>query len=247
MFDLERSIAEWRRQMQAGGLKAVGVLDELESHLREGVENQVSLGLDQQKAFETTVRNIGKSHTLRREFSRAGGPRGAMIKHFALTVAGIPDPYADLMIDESYAAGEQAWVTYLKATAFALPAVTLWFLNVVCVVPKFQELCRLSGITFPGWIYLAMILGLFVTQYAVLLGIALILILALLEWRVRQWPRYRRAFCGLFSIALNVTVLWAITMLGVGSIVAAFDWAKHLNPNATRNPTISQSSQSLKN
>ena len=246
MSDIECSIAEWRRRMQAAGLNAPGVLDELESHLREGVENQVSLGLSKEEAFETTVQHIGKSHMLRREFARAGAPRAAMMKHFVLTVAGIPDPYSDFVMDESYAAAEERWASYLKTAASALPAFILWFLNVVCIVPKFEELCHLSRIALPGWMLSAMAVALFTTQYAVSLGIGLILLLALLEWRVHRWPRYRRAFCGMFSIGLNLAVLFAITMLGVISIAAAFDWAKKLNPNAIRNPTISQGSPSPK-
>ena len=38
----------------------------------------------------------------------------------------------------------------------------------------------------------------------------------------------------------------AMGACGVISIAAAFDWAKKLNPNAIRNPTISQGSPSPK-
>jgi ferritin-like metal-binding protein YciE len=43
MFDPEQTIAEWRRQMAAGGIKTPEVLNELESHLREDVEQQERL------------------------------------------------------------------------------------------------------------------------------------------------------------------------------------------------------------
>ena len=40
MFNLDQSIAAWRQQMVAGGIKSPRVLDELESHLRDDVEEQ---------------------------------------------------------------------------------------------------------------------------------------------------------------------------------------------------------------
>ena len=44
MFDLEQAIAEWRKQMLAAGIKAPVPLDELESHLREEVEETGAFG-----------------------------------------------------------------------------------------------------------------------------------------------------------------------------------------------------------
>ena len=43
MFNLEAAIADWRRQMLAAGIKAPVPLEELESHMREDVENQLAL------------------------------------------------------------------------------------------------------------------------------------------------------------------------------------------------------------
>ena len=51
MFDLEKAIAEWRQQLAAGGVKAPELLDELESHLREDVEEQLHSGFNGEQAF----------------------------------------------------------------------------------------------------------------------------------------------------------------------------------------------------
>jgi hypothetical protein len=51
MFDLERAISEWRRQLAGGGIGSPDVLDELESHLREDVQQQVRLGHSPEQAF----------------------------------------------------------------------------------------------------------------------------------------------------------------------------------------------------
>ena len=70
MFDLDQAISEWRRQMAAGGIKMPDVLDELESHLREEVEQQVRSGFGQKEAFDIAVQQIGEGKTLKQEFRK---------------------------------------------------------------------------------------------------------------------------------------------------------------------------------
>jgi cation transport ATPase len=73
MPDLEERIAEWRRKMLAAGIKTPVPLDELESHLRDDVEQQARLGLGPQQAFETAVQRIGHANRLKVEFKKVGG------------------------------------------------------------------------------------------------------------------------------------------------------------------------------
>jgi hypothetical protein len=73
MFDLERSIAEWRKQMLAAGIKTPVPLEELESHLRDDVEQQVQSGLSEHQAFETAVERIGQASSLTVEFKKVNG------------------------------------------------------------------------------------------------------------------------------------------------------------------------------
>jgi hypothetical protein len=68
MFNLEQSIAEWRQQMLAAGIKTPVPLEELENHLREEIERQMKSGLSGQKAFEISVQQIGQPKILKREF-----------------------------------------------------------------------------------------------------------------------------------------------------------------------------------
>src|SRR5262245_44024447 len=72
MFDLEKQIDEWRREMQAAGIKAPVPLDELESHLRDDVEQQMRSGLGAEAAFEIAVQRIGQGGALKAEFKRTG-------------------------------------------------------------------------------------------------------------------------------------------------------------------------------
>ena len=70
MFDLEKQIEEWRREMQAAGIKTPVPLDELESHLRDEVEQQMRSGLGAEAAFEIAAQRIGQGGALKAEFTR---------------------------------------------------------------------------------------------------------------------------------------------------------------------------------
>jgi hypothetical protein len=70
MFDLEQSIADWRRQMLANGLKSPQILDELESHLREETRRLAGTGLPESEAFQTALQLLGKCRDLRDEFGK---------------------------------------------------------------------------------------------------------------------------------------------------------------------------------
>jgi hypothetical protein len=72
MFDSEKSIANWRRQMLAVGIKTPVPLEELENHLREEIERQIKLGMGKRQAFETAAQQIGEAKQIKIEFRKAG-------------------------------------------------------------------------------------------------------------------------------------------------------------------------------
>ena len=72
MFNLDQAISEWRRQMRAAGIKSPVPLEELESHLREDVEQEMRSGLTLEAAFETAVQRVGQADVLKSEFKKAG-------------------------------------------------------------------------------------------------------------------------------------------------------------------------------
>src|SRR5882672_2558697 len=80
MPDLEKEIAQWRRQMLAAGIKTPVPLDELENHLREDMEQQIREGLSVPQAFEAAVRRIGQAKALKAEFAKAGKAPEALRK-----------------------------------------------------------------------------------------------------------------------------------------------------------------------
>jgi hypothetical protein len=74
MFDLDRAVQEWRRQMYAAGIKSSATLNELQAHLREDIEQQMQSGRKAQDAFEIASKRIGSATRLKTEFRNAGVP-----------------------------------------------------------------------------------------------------------------------------------------------------------------------------
>jgi hypothetical protein len=70
MFDIEKSIDDWRRRMLAAGIKTPVPLEELESHLRDEIERQTKSGWSQEEAFKSAVQKIGPAHTVQNEFEK---------------------------------------------------------------------------------------------------------------------------------------------------------------------------------
>ena len=74
MFDLEQSIAEWRKHMLAAGIKTPVPLEELEIHLRDNIAQQMQSGLSAQQALGIAVKKIGQAPELNMEFKKVSAP-----------------------------------------------------------------------------------------------------------------------------------------------------------------------------
>jgi uncharacterized membrane protein YtjA (UPF0391 family) len=70
MFDLEEKISEWRQQMLAAGIKSPVPLEELESHLREGVQELTASGMEPQEALAAAIKKFGLPIPLQAEFTQ---------------------------------------------------------------------------------------------------------------------------------------------------------------------------------
>jgi hypothetical protein len=86
MLNLEQSIAEWRRQMLAAGIKTPVPMEELEMHLREDVEQQIRAGLSVEQAFEAAVQEIGRPTMLKNEFRKV---ERTIMKRIMMILLGI--------------------------------------------------------------------------------------------------------------------------------------------------------------
>jgi hypothetical protein len=84
MFDLEKSIADWRLQMRVAGLKTAVPLEELELHLREDIDRLIESGLGEKAAFELATRQLGQPQILKSEFKKNGTAAGKKLGIFAL-------------------------------------------------------------------------------------------------------------------------------------------------------------------
>jgi hypothetical protein len=226
MFHLDSAIDEWRRQMGADGLRAGALLDELESHVREDVERQMQSGIKIEQAFGAAVSHLGEPGLLREEFSKIGeaGVLGR-IRNFLVTLAGIQTPTLATNMNTSFPNTnlEPRWATYLKSAGFILPAVTLWLMMVVFVVPKLHEVCNHAGVALPKVYFFVFTL----MQHGLLIGVALAAGLVFLEWRSDRWPRYRRAAFGVSVFVVNAAVLLLISFLVVYAVVAAAHFVDH--------------------
>jgi hypothetical protein len=70
LVELERSFADWRWQMLAAGLRTPELVEELELHLREEVEQQMRGGAEPTEAFAAAAARMGSPIVLQREFSK---------------------------------------------------------------------------------------------------------------------------------------------------------------------------------
>ena len=68
MFDLNQAIKDWRKSLRRNASLEDGYIMELESHLRDEIENLSGQGISIQEAFHTAVKNIGESHDLGAEY-----------------------------------------------------------------------------------------------------------------------------------------------------------------------------------
>lgn len=73
MFDLEKAIVDWRRQMLGAGIQPPA-LDELENHLREETEQNAGNGADHQQAFAASVQSLGTPGQIVAEFKKISSP-----------------------------------------------------------------------------------------------------------------------------------------------------------------------------
>jgi hypothetical protein len=220
MYNLDNEIREWRRKMADSGLNRSEILDELEGHLREGVQHHLEAGLEPRVAFEQEVRRFGEPDELWREFRKVPfGGTGSHVRSAILALAGIPVRSVALAnpAGSSRYGVEPAWATYLRTAMFVAPAICLWVFCVVFLFPRFLEVCARAGLVLPSILNFVLLIN----NYGAFLCAALVLVLGLLEWRVKRWGQLRRAAMSVAAFILNSAVLVFFAALTMWSLLAA--------------------------
>jgi hypothetical protein len=228
MFDLEKAVAEWRREMLEAGIKTPEPLEELESHLREDVDDQMRTGLDAQQAFEKAAGQIGKSGVLKSEFAKAGDTVYQRLKRFIYLRAGVPEYQLSTNMNAACQEAEPRRATYFKTIVFLSPAVFLWTCFMVFVLPKLREVCVNTDTSFPRPISTALAMSDFVRMhfFLELMGVAVVVVF--LERRSGWWARHRRQVFGVTAFLLNSAVLVLISAMLVMAVVAATKQPPHV-------------------
>ena len=75
MFELEKAITTWRKRMEADPSLEPGHIAEVESHLRDKIDDLISRGRAPEQAFEEAVRALGESGLIGSQFFKAHTPR----------------------------------------------------------------------------------------------------------------------------------------------------------------------------
>ena len=70
MFDLESQIRKWRRHVQSAGSLGAQDVEELESHLRDSIDELTGRGVSVEEAFIVSIRRMGDAEELNHEFTK---------------------------------------------------------------------------------------------------------------------------------------------------------------------------------
>lgn len=74
MFDLNEQIGKWRNGLARSEAFQGRDIDELESHLREEIENLMAAKLSEQEAFSVAAHRLGDANALAGEFAKINTP-----------------------------------------------------------------------------------------------------------------------------------------------------------------------------
>jgi len=227
MSNLESSIARWRQQMLAGGIKTPVPLEELEIHLREEIAERIRGGWSEPAAFAESVREIGPAAALKSEFAKVGEKLAGRLSHLVNALAGIPNYQLAGNMNIANHHLEPRWATYVKSAVWIIPALFIWTASCVLVLPKLKEICVASGTAFPKPVLLALAVSEAVKNNFILGTLVVLAALILLEWRSRWWPRYRRMIFGTVAFSLNLAGLILVSTMMLFAVIAAANALQH--------------------
>lgn len=131
MPDLESMIGEWRRGMACCGIKSQDALDELESHLRDAMEQHMRSGVEPDAALIMAVESMGPPNLLQSEFQKIQPHRLMNAKLRSrllevLVVAGLVAVQIALLLPIVH-----KWKVHEAFAAWDLGILAVWAVSVV--------------------------------------------------------------------------------------------------------------------
>ncbi|MCA9261865.1 MAG: hypothetical protein KDA61_21755, partial [Planctomycetales bacterium] len=154
MFQLDESLRQWRSDLaRYDSLRTVD-LDELEAHLRDGIEADLARGLSEEEAFILASRRLGKPAELHREFDvgDAGVARRRRMfwmmwgYAFFAVVSSLLQTFANCaQATASYVSGDGATMGAAGATTLAAGWLVVWW-------AIWHASRHNSGAIFQGWL-----------------------------------------------------------------------------------------------
>src|ERR1041385_2688392 len=133
MFDLEQAISRWRKRMIADGIKSATILDELETHLRDEVDEQMRAGMEPADAFRKATQRLGQGTLLKTEFAKLRRHSGSSLLWLFRIACFITAPFmlatsAWVLLDSESVAPPQLLVSPLMcARALYLASLPFWY------------------------------------------------------------------------------------------------------------------------
>ena len=88
-FDLDRHIANWRKQFLADSTFYSEEVEELEHHVRDGIEHLVETGLSEEDAFHEAIDRLGSADTLRADYKRVRSRWDRLFTHARTATIGL--------------------------------------------------------------------------------------------------------------------------------------------------------------
>jgi hypothetical protein len=124
MFNIEEAINAWRKGLRAQGIKSREILDELESHLREDVQQQIESGRHAGEAFRAAVQRIGQGPALKAEFAKVRGGKQNRLHLLFRVACFVSAPF--MLVSSAWALldsegpGIGGWLTFFAIACMAL-------------------------------------------------------------------------------------------------------------------------------
>ena len=232
MHNLETLITEWRKTVMTARGVGDETLDELESHLRDTVEQFARAGMSESEAFQKAVAQLGRASTIASEFQKLE-PTWLPVRlvigfGIILTLAML------VLVMIQFGVGRLNLLLALHVflvglgytTTFLIGALGLCFVGQRC----FSDPCRLRSHSLPRVTYILACIGVNMTTAGVVLGMI---------WTKLEWGRYwawDAKETGAFAVLLwqlvflfvhqfaGITARGILTVSLLGNIIVSLGW-----------------------